>query len=488
MIGTASTRQQNMTDRRRVNDGDGEPSESVADATESHDSDGSGSATSGERSNSTTGDHSSLSEQLSRHANTADGSAPDDAGDADADAVGQDEDDERNIGQRRRLRSDWTWSTTSFCEHTFLCSRNLEMLFEFGLAASATMALPFAPPACRQSLPQMYFWLIALTAMRWVDASNYAASLWLRRRSIGWRRPVRVAVRWACIFVRVCTLLSMVSMAFVPMHYGIDLPFVFDPQQPSNASVVSSETSALPALSNGDRVLSSSSSPFPLNPLAVGSSTVTPNATASAVRPDDPRLFPCGEPLLSIMLVNYWLLLFQLCYLTIASFVLVVAACTLARWRCCSRWRPIDEALLGGNAANDDDDNNDNNDSSFGQFERDSDRLVRIMLASQYNHGVSWTTSSDDSGPPSPIRSSRALRRLTEAITFRAPPTMDGDDGDASECAICFDTFVDGDELRRLACGHHFHLRCVDPWIRQRSGSCPLCRHAIVHHRSRAAV
>eukprot|EP00747_Dinoflagellata_sp_TGD_P211395 gnl/TRDRNA2_/TRDRNA2_84628_c0_seq2.p1 gnl/TRDRNA2_/TRDRNA2_84628_c0~~gnl/TRDRNA2_/TRDRNA2_84628_c0_seq2.p1 ORF type:complete len:299 (+),score=37.62 gnl/TRDRNA2_/TRDRNA2_84628_c0_seq2:183-1079(+) len=48
---------------------------------------------------------------------------------------------------------------------------------------------------------------------------------------------------------------------------------------------------------------------------------------------------------------------------------------------------------------------------------------------------------------------------------------------DAS-CAICLSTFRDGNTLRRLPCGHHFHKRCVDSWL-QRNKVCPLCMHAV---------
>jgi len=41
-------------------------------------------------------------------------------------------------------------------------------------------------------------------------------------------------------------------------------------------------------------------------------------------------------------------------------------------------------------------------------------------------------------------------------------------------CAVCLCEFEEGEQLRRLPCGHHFHKRCVDQWLR-RSKKCPLC-------------
>eukprot|EP00746_Dinoflagellata_sp_MGD_P166404 gnl/MRDRNA2_/MRDRNA2_96257_c0_seq1.p1 gnl/MRDRNA2_/MRDRNA2_96257_c0~~gnl/MRDRNA2_/MRDRNA2_96257_c0_seq1.p1 ORF type:complete len:475 (+),score=102.83 gnl/MRDRNA2_/MRDRNA2_96257_c0_seq1:103-1527(+) len=51
---------------------------------------------------------------------------------------------------------------------------------------------------------------------------------------------------------------------------------------------------------------------------------------------------------------------------------------------------------------------------------------------------------------------------------------MFADDSNAC-CAICLGDFEDGDQLRRLPCGHQqFHAACVDHWL-SKAGRCPLC-------------
>ncbi|KAM6536429.1 hypothetical protein FALCPG4_002434 [Fusarium falciforme] len=45
-------------------------------------------------------------------------------------------------------------------------------------------------------------------------------------------------------------------------------------------------------------------------------------------------------------------------------------------------------------------------------------------------------------------------------------------------CSICTEDFGRGVEFRPLPCGHRFHPACIDPWLLQRSLTCPLwCVH-----------
>ncbi|KAF9580505.1 hypothetical protein BGW38_002834, partial [Lunasporangiospora selenospora] len=44
-------------------------------------------------------------------------------------------------------------------------------------------------------------------------------------------------------------------------------------------------------------------------------------------------------------------------------------------------------------------------------------------------------------------------------------------------CAICIDEFSEGEEVRKLPCGHEFHCECIDPWLMRKSSTCPLCKY-----------
>jgi hypothetical protein len=46
----------------------------------------------------------------------------------------------------------------------------------------------------------------------------------------------------------------------------------------------------------------------------------------------------------------------------------------------------------------------------------------------------------------------------------------------APSCSICTEDFTLGSDVRVLPCNHRFHPECVDPWLLNVSGTCPLCR------------
>ena len=52
-----------------------------------------------------------------------------------------------------------------------------------------------------------------------------------------------------------------------------------------------------------------------------------------------------------------------------------------------------------------------------------------------------------------------------------------------SHCAICLDSYNDGDLIctsNNTACGHRFHRDCMVDWL-QKHEDCPCCRRAYLH-------
>ncbi|XP_021751144.1 probable E3 ubiquitin-protein ligase RHY1A isoform X1 [Chenopodium quinoa] len=49
----------------------------------------------------------------------------------------------------------------------------------------------------------------------------------------------------------------------------------------------------------------------------------------------------------------------------------------------------------------------------------------------------------------------------------------------STDCSICLESFVEGNKLINLPCGHRFHSSCLYPWL-QTCGECPYCRTCIM--------
>lgn len=49
-------------------------------------------------------------------------------------------------------------------------------------------------------------------------------------------------------------------------------------------------------------------------------------------------------------------------------------------------------------------------------------------------------------------------------------------------CSVCVEDFEKGQDLRVLPCQHRFHPECIDPWLLNVSGTCPLWY--VSHHPS----
>jgi hypothetical protein len=54
--------------------------------------------------------------------------------------------------------------------------------------------------------------------------------------------------------------------------------------------------------------------------------------------------------------------------------------------------------------------------------------------------------------------------------------TNEAPNQDTLGCTICTEDFEKGQDIRVLPCDHKFHPECVDPWLLNVSGTCPLCR------------
>ncbi|GMI88619.1 hypothetical protein HRI_002531300 [Hibiscus trionum] len=63
-------------------------------------------------------------------------------------------------------------------------------------------------------------------------------------------------------------------------------------------------------------------------------------------------------------------------------------------------------------------------------------------------------------------------------------------EGDVVEqCYICLSEYEEEEKIRVLPCQHEFHMSCVDKWLKEIQGVCPLCRGDVVEsHLSNSEV
>lgn len=116
--------------------------------------------------------------------------------------------------------------------------------------------------------------------------------------------------------------------------------------------------------------------------------------------------------------------------------------------------------------------NNDNDANAAAQ------RDIELAVANPDNRTQSATVDANNpSSDPYAIIvnsniSTNAPATTTEGLSA-AQPTFQTRSG-SLECSICLEVFVENEEIRVLPCNHKFHPVCIDPWLLNVSGTCPI--------------
>lgn len=105
----------------------------------------------------------------------------------------------------------------------------------------------------------------------------------------------------------------------------------------------------------------------------------------------------------------------------------------------------------------------------FGEsYDRDADKVSRrdieLVNAGETDRRQS-TNSHNNNHPTVPVTAAGGLSAIGSDIQA-------GSDG--LECSICTEDFVKSEDIRVLPCNHRFHPVCIDPWLLNMSGTCPL--------------
>ncbi|KAM7268113.1 hypothetical protein ACFE04_010279 [Oxalis oulophora] len=88
---------------------------------------------------------------------------------------------------------------------------------------------------------------------------------------------------------------------------------------------------------------------------------------------------------------------------------------------------------------------------------------------------------------PVPLSLSTASLPATESVINSFPlrkhkrknHKKKGNKDDGFQCYICLAEYMDGDKIRVLPCHHEYHMLCVDKWLKEVHGVCPLCRRDV---------
>ncbi|CAN9112645.1 unnamed protein product [Alternaria alternata] len=115
----------------------------------------------------------------------------------------------------------------------------------------------------------------------------------------------------------------------------------------------------------------------------------------------------------------------------------------------------------------------------------------RANVDTEVPNSLTTTTNHENNTPDTLPDSTRTMQaatpRLSEehqsgiapaqpAATGVGAGTDNASSDEALGCSICTEDFEKGQDLRVLPCNHKFHPECVDPWLLNVSGTCPLCR------------
>lgn len=73
----------------------------------------------------------------------------------------------------------------------------------------------------------------------------------------------------------------------------------------------------------------------------------------------------------------------------------------------------------------------------------------------------------------------KEIGAIPVCVYAAAPPAgAAGGERRDGDCAVCLADFEEGEELRRLGCGHCYHLDCIGHWLRRRA-TCPKCSRLV---------
>jgi hypothetical protein len=84
--------------------------------------------------------------------------------------------------------------------------------------------------------------------------------------------------------------------------------------------------------------------------------------------------------------------------------------------------------------------------------------------------------SNEETHAQQPVEARQSIEEGIAAAVSVQQPSDQTFKPDHLGCSICTEDFQTGEDQRVLPCDHKFHPACIDPWLLNVSGTCPLCR------------
>jgi len=92
-------------------------------------------------------------------------------------------------------------------------------------------------------------------------------------------------------------------------------------------------------------------------------------------------------------------------------------------------------------------------------------------VANGFNMGGAAAAEQRTGAPPTGKSTLRSLPRVKVSGN-------DLEKNESSECSICLDALVLGEQALRIPCGHLYHEDCIYDWLKK-SNECPVCRYEL---------
>ena len=105
-------------------------------------------------------------------------------------------------------------------------------------------------------------------------------------------------------------------------------------------------------------------------------------------------------------------------------------------------------------------------------------RDIAVPITGTETRNVQAETEAKTTSQPDAIRNVVADQQSGIAPATPLPFIAAGKETSSTDahlgCSICTEDFENGQDIRVLPCNHKFHPDCVDPWLLNVSGTCPL--------------